>query len=177
MNGTVEQSKPRSPLARYFADIWAGIATTALGMKLTIAYFFSPTFTMRYPEVRPIIPPGHRGAHRYTESLCTCCRLCIRVCPVECIEIEALGRGRDVMPLGFSVDYTKCLFCNLCAEACPTNAIELGPRYNLADGSREGCVLHFARPKTETEIEQFKAVLAQKEAERKAKKEAPQKAP
>lgn len=179
MSGTNGQSKTRgerSPVARYFADIWAGISTTVLGMKLTISYFFSPTFTMRYPEVRPVIPPGHRGVHQYDESLCTCCRLCAKVCPVDCIEIETLGRGRDAIALSFDVDYGKCLFCDLCVEACPANGLKLGPRYNLADGSREGCVLHFARPKTEAEIEELKVKIAQKEAERKAKKEAQEKA-
>lgn len=176
MKNTSQASKPQS-LKAYFTDIWAGIATTALGMKVTITYFFSPTFTMRYPEVRPVIPPGHRGVHQYKDTECTCCRLCMKVCPVDCIEIDSLGRGRDVMVLDFRVDYTKCLFCNLCAEACPMGGLELGPRYNLADGSRAGCVLHFAPTKTEAEIEQFKVALAQKEAERKAKKEAQPKAP
>jgi len=169
----------RHPLARYFADIWAGVATTFLGMRLTISYFFSKPVTLRYPEVRPVIPPGHRGLHMIDESKCTLCHLCQNNCPVNCIKVDGLGRARDTLVLRYDVDYSRCLFCNICAEVCPTQCVWLTEKYNLAAGSREGCQLHLARPKPDQEIASFKAALEQKEAERKARmaqKEAERKA-
>jgi len=169
----------RAPFVRYFADIWAGVATTFLGMRLTIGYFFGKPFTMRYPEVRPVIPPGHRGLHAIDESKCTLCHLCQNSCPVNCITAEGLGRARDTLVLQYDVDYSKCLFCNICAEVCPTKCVWLTEKYNLAAGSREGCQLHLARAKSDEEIASFKALLEQREAERKAKaaqKEAERKA-
>ncbi len=169
----------QNPVAQYFADIWAGIYTTYAGMKITIEYFFAKKVTMRYPEEKPIVPPGHRGLHVYDEAKCTGCRICLRACPVDCIAVDMLGRGKDVMLLQFDVDCARCLFCNLCAEACPTDALHLSEKFNLACGAREDCVLHCVRTKSQSEIDEFKVLLARKDAERKeaqAKKEAERKA-
>ena len=169
----------RHPVTQYFADIWAGIVTTYVGMGVTLTYLFRKPVTMRYPETQPVIPPGHRGLHDYVEPKCILCFRCQNVCPVGCIRIETLGRGKDALLTGYSVDYSKCLYCNMCAEICPTNCVWLTERYNLACGSRQDCVLQFARPKTEAEITEHKALLAQREAERKARqaqKEAERKA-
>lgn len=160
--------RKRHPVAQYFADIWSGIATTYVGMRLTLSYLFSPPFTMRYPEVRPVIPPGHRGLHGYDETKCTVCRLCAMNCPVDCITIEAIGRAKDAFVTRYDVDYSKCLFCNLCAEACPTSCVWLTEKYDLACGSRGACVIHLARPKTDQQVAERKALQAQKDAERKA---------
>ena len=159
----------RPPILRYFGDIWDGIATTFLGMRLTIGYFFRKPVTMRYPEVRPVILPGHRGLHTFDESKCTLCHLCQNNCPVNCITVEGLGRARDTLVTRYDVDYAKCLFCNICAEVCPTQCVWLTEKYNLAAGSRDGCRLRLARPKSDHEVASFKALLAQKEAERKAR--------
>jgi NADH-quinone oxidoreductase subunit I len=159
----------RGPVSQYFAEIWAGVSTTYLGMKLTIGYFFSKPVTMLYPEVRPEIPESHRGLHAFDEPKCTLCKLCKNNCPVNCIEIEGLGRAKDTLVTRYDVDYTRCLFCNICVETCPMHCIRLTEKYNLAAGSRDGCKLRLARPKSDADIAEFKALLERKEAEKKAK--------
>jgi NADH-quinone oxidoreductase subunit I len=158
-----------NPVRQYFANIWSGIVTTILGMKLTLGYFFSKPVTMEYPEVKPAIPPGHRGLHKFIEEDCIVCRACAVVCPVDCIRIDAQGKGKDVLLTDYEIDYTKCLFCNLCAEACPTDCILLTEKYDLASYRREDCVIEFARVKPPEELAAHAAMLAQKEAEKKAK--------
>lgn len=164
----------QNPLVRYFREIWNGIFTTYVGMRLTIGYFFRRKITLLYPEQRPVIPPGHRGLHAYDEPKCILCHQCANVCPVSCISIESVGKGKTGLPTRYDVDYSKCLFCNLCAEVCPTQCVWLTERYNLASRTREECVLRLARPKTPEEIAAREAELARREAERKAqpKKEA-----
>lgn len=171
------QLKPkRSPLGQYFADIWSGISTTYSGMRLTLGYFFSKPVTLRYPEERPIIPPTHRGIHGYREENCSLCRRCALVCPVDCIKIETVGRGKDQIAVHFTIDYSRCLFCNLCAEACQTDALVLTEGYNLAAGSREQCGRELARPKSDAEVEEVKDRIAKKDAEKaKAAQEAAEK--
>jgi len=91
------------------------------------------------------------------------------VCPVDCIDIETVGRGKDQLMLHFRIDYARCLFCNLCAEGCQSSGLKLTEGYNLATGSRALCVRELARPKTEEEIQAVKDRIAQKDAEKAAK--------
>jgi len=169
------RQNPKNPLRQYFANIWSGIATTYIGMRLTIRYFFSKPVTMRYPEVRPEIPKGHRGLHKLSEEHCMVCKACSAACPVECIIIESIGKGKDSMLTRFDIDYSRCLFCELCTVPCPNACITMTEAYDLASASREACILPLARPKSEAEIAAHKAMLAQKEAEKKAKQEAAKK--
>jgi NADH-quinone oxidoreductase subunit I len=145
-------------------------------MRITLGYFFSPTFTLLYPEEKPVIPPGHRGLHGFNEADCGLCMSCSEICPVDCITVEGLGKGKNAMVTHYDVDYSRCLFCDLCATVCPTKCVYLTERYNLAASSREGCVLHLASPKTEVQLAEHQLKLDQIEAERKAKVEAARKA-
>lgn len=162
-------TKHSNSIVQYFSDVWSGVITTLKGMRLTITYFFKPKVTMQYPEVRPVIPDGHRGIHVYDEKTCGLCKQCQIICPVNCINIEALGRGKDSLILKFQVDYAKCLFCDLCCEVCKPESIHLGPQYDIATAARGKCLIEFARPKTAQEIEEFKVQFEKKEAERKAR--------
>ena len=49
----------RRPLTLAERSYLPGILT---GMMITIRHFFGPADTLRYPEERPAIPPGYRGA-------------------------------------------------------------------------------------------------------------------
>ncbi|MCC6932638.1 MAG: 4Fe-4S binding protein [Deltaproteobacteria bacterium] len=155
---------------KYCSDFVAGIVSTLKGMCLTMVYFFKSKSTMEYPEVRPVIAENHRGIHQYIEEQCLVCMQCVRVCPVDCIAITAIGRGKDRLITQFDVDYSKCLFCNLCCEACGPDCLSLGREFDFAQNSREQCVFKLASPKTSEQIEQFKKEYALRQAELEAKK-------
>lgn len=165
-------NKQQSAAKQYFSDIWSGVVSTYKGLRLTLRYFFTPKVTMEYPEVRPQIPEGHRGIHRYFEAQCMLCRACEKTCPVDCIVIEAVGKGKNALITRFDIDYSKCLFCNLCCEACNPSCIHMGDEYDLSTATRDGCILHFAREKTKEEIAAHLKKLEEMEAEKKAKAEA-----
>jgi NADH-quinone oxidoreductase subunit I len=153
----------------YFWNIGQGIVTTYKGMRLTFRYFLKPAVTMRYPEERPVVPESHRGKHGYDEPACLLCGACVAACPVDCLVIEGMGKGKETLITEASVDYSKCLFCNLCAEACKTECIWLSEEYDLSSTERGGCVLKLIAEKTPAEIAAFEELLAKKEAEKKAK--------
>lgn len=166
------KTQKRSPFAEYFANVWAGTVTTLVGMRLTLGYFFRKPVTIQYPEVKAPIPENYRGIHGYDEEKCLVCKACAAACPVDCITIEQVGRGKDAMCTTFDIDYAKCLFCGLCTAPCPTECLFMTKEYDLARYTREECLVHFARPKTPEEIAAHMELLARKEAEKKAKDEA-----
>lgn len=174
--------KQRNPFAQYWANVWSGIATTFIGMKLTLKYFFDyvifrKTFTMQYPEERPEVPDSHRGLHKLNEQGCIVCMQCAKACPVDAIKIESVGRGKDSMLTRFDIDYSRCLFCALCCETCSQSSLVMTKEWDFAGPTREGTILSLIRAKTPDEIKAHEAQLAAKEAERKAKAaEAAQKA-
>lgn len=164
-------SDKRNPVARYFSNIYDAIVTTIKGMALTGRYLTHPStrVTMMYPEERPVVPAGSRGLHQFKEEQCMSCMQCVKICPVSCITLEYVGRGKESMITRYDIDYQKCLFCNLCCEVCPTEAIVMTEQWDLCSQSRDGCIVRFARPKTEEEIKAYEAELAAKEAEKKKK--------
>jgi NADH-quinone oxidoreductase subunit I len=168
--------RKHNPFVQYWINIWAGFWTALLGMKVTWDYLFDKTFTMRYPEEKPEIPETHRGFHRLEEGGCIACLQCQKVCPVDAISIEFVGRGKDAMLTRFDIDYSRCLYCSLCDDSCASKSLRMGPEFDKAGFSREEMVSHLARPKTKEEIDAHLKMLEEKEAERKAKLEAARKA-
>lgn len=157
------------PFVQYWANLWQGITTVVSGMRVTLRYIFTPKVTNEYPEVLPTIPAGARGMHELIESDCVVCMSCAKICPVDCIRIESLGRGKNQLLTRFSIDYSRCLFCELCSDSCSSAAIRLGPNYDMAGYSRSSVVLELSRPKSQEEIDAFKAELARIEEEKKRK--------
>jgi len=129
-------------VTEYFNSIWRGVTSTAKGMQITAKYFFTKPVTLNYPEEAPDVPPGYRGLHEYEIEKCIACHLCARACPVDCITIEEIGKGKNAVITRFDIDYSRCIFCNLCCEPCPTNCIWMGTRYDLSSYTRDGCVVH-----------------------------------
>ncbi len=132
----------------YFSDIFKVARSIAIGMGITIKYFFrfrKNLATVQYPRERDLIPPRHRGIHYLETEKCVMCWKCSEICPVDCIYIEGTRgadgplqggyRGQKATLAKFTVDYTVCIFCGLCEEPCPPKCIYLGPQfdYNATD--------------------------------------------
>ena len=131
----------QNAFVEYWKTVWRGIYTSYAGLVLTGKYFFTRPVTMQYPEVRPPIPEGHRGLHCYDVTKCSACLQCAKICPVDCIDVEYEGKGKNVTIHAYKIDYTKCIFCNLCCEVCPTECLWMGADWDLSAYSREDCVV------------------------------------
>jgi NADH-quinone oxidoreductase subunit I len=121
-----------------------GLKTTLIGLRITIPYIFRRPYTLQYPEELPDIPPTERGLHNFEIDKCIACDQCAKICPVDCIVIEAEGKGKLARIQKFEIDYTKCLFCALCCEPCPTECIHMGPTFDLVGYTRDEVIIDYA---------------------------------
>lgn len=78
------------------------------------------------------ISDRRRGAIALIPQACTSCMICVRECPVWCIELTAQKhhdptagpRGRSTLTLmDFRIDYALCMDCGICVDVCPTDAL------------------------------------------------------
>jgi NADH-quinone oxidoreductase subunit I len=124
--------------------VWNGLKTTFVGLGVTVPYLFRRPYTLQYPEELPDLPPTERGLHNFEIDKCIACDQCAKICPVDCITIEAEAKGKHARILKYEIDYTKCLFCALCCEPCPTECIHMGPTFDLVGYTRDEVIIDYA---------------------------------
>ena len=82
---------------KYIRNIYRGVYTVLVGMRVTIRQFFKPNVTHQYPyehdfekkrNVREI-SKGYRGQLYNRTEDCIGCKKCEMICPVDCITIDA----------------------------------------------------------------------------------------
>ena len=132
------------------------------------AYFQSGSSTLQYPhECLPVPVRGRYQLHNAIDD-CIVCDKCAQVCPVDCIEIEAI---KSPVPLGktsngmtkrlyaarFDIDLAKCCFCGLCTTVCPTQCLTMTPEYDYS-------VFDWAEHKVSFATMTAKEIIAHKQA-------------
>ncbi len=148
----------------YFQDIKDGIRTTLKGLSITMRhlrqatesrkplavasdnYFEQQTglVTVQYPhEQLPIPDNGRYRLHNEIED-CIVCDKCAKVCPVDCITIDAIkateeiGKASDGSPIRlyaatFDIDMAKCCYCGLCTVVCPTECLTMEKKFDYSE--------------------------------------------
>lgn len=171
-------------MGRYFKNIWEGIITVLIGMKVTWRHLFVPAVTIQYPDVKLKLPERARNRLYVNMDDCIGCDQCAMACPVDCITIETIKSTPDV-DLGltsvgtkkrlyvprFDIDIAKCCYCALCVYPCPTECIKMTDVYEFSEYERENLIYRFA-VMTPHETDAAKAKLAAYEKEAAAKKAA-----
>lgn len=174
-------------MGRYFRNIWEGIVTVLIGMKVTWRHLFTPAVTIQYPDVKLKLPDRARNRLYVNMDDCIGCDQCAMACPVDCITIKTLKSTPDV-DLGltsvgtkkrlyvtqFDIDIAKCCYCALCVYPCPTECIKMTDVFEFSEYDRGNLIYNFVTM-TPAEVDQAKAKLAaydKEEAEKKAAKAA-----
>ncbi len=147
----------------YWQTLRAGIRTSLAGLRLSLRHFrdarrsrnadyvdqpgyFDQTgiVTLQYPrESLPVPDVGRYRLHNEIED-CIVCDKCAKVCPVDCIEIEAIkateeiGKASDGSPIRlyaarFDIDMAKCCYCGLCTTVCPTECLTMTKAYDYSE--------------------------------------------
>ncbi|WP_375561107.1 4Fe-4S dicluster domain-containing protein [Bernardetia sp. OM2101] len=140
--------------------------------------------TNRYPhEMMPIPDNGRYKLHNEIED-CIVCNKCVEVCPVNCIEIDAIrgteqvGRASDGSPIRFyaakfDIDMAKCCFCGLCTVVCPTECLTMTKEFDFSETDISKMNYEFGNLSKEEATQKQKEwddFQAQKESEKAAKK-------
>ena len=176
-------------MGTYFRNIWDGVVTVLIWMKITWRHLFTPAVTIQYPDVRLKLPERARNRLYVNMDDCIGCDQCSMACPVDCITIETVKSTPDVdlgltsvgtkkrlyVPI-FDIDIAKCCYCGLCVYPCPTECIKMTDVYEFAEYERNNLIYNFATM-TPAETDQAKTKLAAYEKEQAAKKAAAAAAP
>lgn len=84
--------------------------------------------TCNYPAEKSPMPEHFRGRIRFRAENCIGCKICVRDCPSEAIEITRVAD--KVFEATFHLD--RCIYCGQCVDSCPKGALELSPEFELA---------------------------------------------
>lgn len=138
-----------------------GFTTAWKGLWLTLKHFFSShskrkvipinsdnyfkqlegTGTIQYPKQELPVPEVGRYQLDVEIDDCIVCDLCAKICPVDCIDIEAIkateaigqtsdGTTKRLYAAKFDIDMAKCMYCGLCTIVCPTECIIMTNQYD-----------------------------------------------
>lgn len=112
--------------------------------------------TERYPFERQQVPTRLRGMLTWDAKKCDGCRLCVRNCPSEALELTVIDRKEKRFVMRYRMD--RCLFCAQCVISCPRGALAMSnERWELAALSKEPFDLYWG---DETDVQTVLADLA-----------------
>lgn len=180
-----------SPIKKYFHNIWLGLYTIGIGMKITFAHLFTKAVTIQYPDERLQLPERERNRLFVNMDDCIGCDQCARACPVNCIHLDTLkavpgdivgrtgvtsnGKKKALFIPTFTIDIAKCCYCQLCVFPCPTECIYMTDVFEFSDLKRDNLIYEFTDMTPEQVIEK-KAKLDVYTKEQEEKKAAAAKA-
>jgi NADH-quinone oxidoreductase subunit I len=150
--------------SRYWSNITITTKTLIKGLKTTLRHVFKATSsrtptgiankdyfehkdglaTLQYPHESFAVPDNGRYRLHNEMDDCIVCDKCVKICPVDCIEIDAIraveeiGKTSDGTPkrihgAKFDIDMSKCCFCGLCTTVCPTESLTMTKTYDFSE--------------------------------------------
>jgi NAD(P)H-quinone oxidoreductase subunit I len=123
------------------------------GMAVTFSELLRAPVTVQYPDkteipVPSMLPERYRGLLEVQMDICTGCKWCERVCPIDCIaiDLEKSATSKKIEMTRFDIDMAKCMYCGLCVEACvveSTGAIRHTREFEGAGATLDALVFRF----------------------------------
>ena len=140
----------------------------------------SGTNTIQYPKQQLPVPEVGRYQLDVEMDDCIVCDLCAKVCPVNCIDIEAIkateaigqtsdGTIKRLYAAKFDIDMAKCMYCGLCTIVCPTECITMTNQYDKTVFELSDLTYQFSDMPPEVAAEK-RALFDKQQAEKQAAK-------
>jgi len=140
------------------------------------------TNTIQYPHQALPVPEVGRYQLDVEIDDCIVCDLCAKICPVDCIDIEAIkateaigqtsdGTTKRLYAAKFDIDMAKCMYCGLCTIVCPTECIIMTNTYDRSV-PEIGELTYAFSDMTPEDAAQKRREFEQQQAERQAAKAA-----
>lgn len=148
-------------MVAYFKNIFSTLQRLGQALQLTKKHLYTSvqaaannknytylpkpgnTITLQYPQ--ETLPVPERGRYKLHNEIddCIVCDQCAKICPVDCIEIEAIpaaevigltsnGMKKRIHAARFDIDMAKCCFCGLCTTVCPTDCLTMTSTYDFS---------------------------------------------
>ncbi|MFH0940949.1 MAG: 4Fe-4S binding protein [Candidatus Omnitrophota bacterium] len=93
--------------------------------------FFKKPATVLYPVEKLDMPLNFRGKLLFHPEKCIGCKLCMRDCPTNAIEIRPVGPVADKQ-FECEIDLSRCIYCAQCVDSCMKKALEATRDVELA---------------------------------------------
>ncbi len=171
-------------MKEYINNIWTGLITVFIGMRVTFKHLFVPAVTIQYPDEKLTLPQRERNRLYVNMDDCIGCDQCARACPVDCILIETVkslptedlgktsnGKKKVLWVTQFDIDIAKCCYCQLCVFPCPTECIYMTDVYEFSEYTRGNLLYDFTTLTPQEKVEK-KDNFGKLEAEKAAQKAA-----
>jgi formate hydrogenlyase subunit 6/NADH:ubiquinone oxidoreductase subunit I len=85
--------------------------------------FFKKPATRLYPAESIAPPERYRGVLSFNPSLCTGCKLCVKDCPSDAIDLVILDRAAKQYVMKYHMD--RCIYCGQCMINCKFKCISM----------------------------------------------------
>jgi formate hydrogenlyase subunit 6/NADH:ubiquinone oxidoreductase subunit I len=95
--------------------------------------FFKKTATVLYPTVPKVAEKDFRGKLKFDQEKCIGCKMCMRDCPANAINIEKVEEKK----FKATVCLDKCIYCAQCVDSCPKDALKSTTEFELANFNRD----------------------------------------
>lgn len=89
--------------------------------------------TVLYPAVEAQVPDTFRGMLKFHGDRCVGCKLCMRMCPADAINIVKVADKQ----FKAVVQLDKCLYCGQCVDSCNKDALENTQDFELASSDKK----------------------------------------
>ncbi len=115
-------------------------------IRQVMDHLFKKPVTISYPREKSAMAEGFRGKLKVYADKCIGCKMCMRDCPANAIDIIKVADKKFKV----EINLDKCIYCAQCVDSCLKKAIEYTGDYELAALDRKSLKVTFDAENKET---------------------------